>query len=231
MSESFVFRFFSFFSGKAIDIIEAPNTIANSTRAENDRAHMLFEVVRPQGKFVRAIERQRFNILALSVFSKNKKGTPPDARLSCVLSKSLLKPPTIARQRFNLVTNLVKCANSLASERRATIASQRELQGRNTLKDVEMRQKGHSMKPKMTKAESVSQMGYEDFLSKKQTERGKELQIVGRSAGSNVAKRAATVKQTSSKGKKGKHTPVEEPDQNQESWNKKCVVACKTSRR
>jgi len=217
--------------GKAIDIIEAPNTIANSTRAENDRAHMLFEVVRPQGKFVRAIERQRFNLLALSVFSKNKKSAPPDARLSCVLSQSLLKSPTNARQRFNLVTSLVKCANSLASERRATTASKnrKKSQGRTILKDVEMKQKSPPGKSKMNSADSISQVGYEDFLSKKQSERGKELQNVGRSAGSNVAKRAATVKQTSYKGKPG--TQAEEPNLNQESWNKKCVVACKTSRR
>ena len=205
------------------DIISAPSTIANSTRLLNDKFNVLFEEVRPNYRnmtFLKAIKRQRVNILAISAFNVVSKSTSmPQRKLSCALSQSVLAPPKKFRRVANIVTNLLK---HRTNRRRI---SQKE----------KCKSKGEDhVSPNISQAfSSMSQSNYEDFLTKKQREIEKELQSVKRSHSSRLAKRAMYRKHQIEKNRKelNKQLSKIESDNKKihEKWAQKCVLSFPTN--
>ena len=196
------------------DIISAPSTIANSTRnLLNDNSNVLFEEVRPNYRnrtFIKAIARQRVNILAMSVFKKSffiRKSSSLDSKPSCVLSQSILAPPKKFRRTANLVTNLLK---HKTNKRKHQI----------NIKSIDQT------------CSSMSQTHYDDFLAKKQQDIKNELRSVKRSQSSHLAKRAMYRKQQAEKNRKElkEHLSKVESDNEKvrDKWAQKCVLSCST---
>lgn len=196
------------------DIISAPSTIANSTRSLNDKSNVLFEEVRPNYRnktFIKAIKRQRVNILAMSAFRKScsiKRSYSLFTKPSCVLSQSVLAPPKRFRRTANLVTNLLKHKTNTGKHR-----VQKE-------KNIDKT------------CSSMSQTDYDDFLAKKQLDIKNELRSVKRSSSSHLAKRAMFQKKQLEKNRKELNDLSSKVESDKVKAHaklaKKCVLSCST---